>query len=313
MATDLPPHNLTEVVSAAVALLENPKLDDDELFSLIPAPDYPTPAEIVTPAQDIRAIYQTGRGSLRTRAKWHMEDGDIVVDTLPWQASPSKILEQIAAQMNAKKLPMLVDLRDESAHETPIRLVLVPRSNRVDVDAVMNHLFATTDLERSYRVNLNLIGLDGRPRVHSLRDILTDWLTWRRQTTRRRLQHRLDKVLDRLHILEGLLVAYLNIDEVIRIIREEDQPRQALMDSFGLSVIQADAILDLKLRHLAKLEEFKITAEQNELDEERSRLEAILGSERRLSTLMKKELLACAETYGDERRCQIVQRTELGP
>ncbi len=310
MATDLPPHNLTEVVNASVALLENPKLEDDELFTLIPGPDYPTPAEIITPPQDIQAIYQSGRGSIRTRAKWHLEEGDIVVDTLPWQASPAKILEQIANQMRAKKLPMLVDLRDESAHETPIRLVLVPRSNRVDTEALMNHLFATTDLERSYRVNLNLIGLDGRPRVMGLREILSDWLVWRRQTTRRRLQHRLDKVLDRLHVLDGLMIAFLNIDEVIRIIREEEEPKQALMERFGLSTVQADAILDLKLRHLARLEEMKIQSEQSELDEERSRLEALLGSERRLTTLMKKELLACAEAYGDERRCELVQRSE---
>ncbi|QGG79352.1 DNA topoisomerase IV subunit A [Litorivicinus lipolyticus] len=310
MATDLPPHNLTEVVSAAVALLENPGLEDDELYRLIPGPDYPTPAEIITPAHQIRQIYESGRGSIRTRAMWHIEDGEIVVDTLPWQASPAKILEQIAAQMNAKKLPMLVDLRDESAHETPIRLVLVPRSNRVDLDAVMNHLFATTDLERSYRVNMNVIGLDGRPRVMSLRKILTDWLIWRRQTTRRRLQHRLDKVMDRLHVLDGLLVAYLNIDEVIRIIREDEDPKQSLMDSFGLSVIQADAILDLKLRHLARLEEMKITTEQSALDDERNRLEALLGSERRLGTLMKKELLACVDAYGDERRCRLVERSE---
>lgn len=310
MATDLPPHNLTEVVNASVALLDNPKLEDDELYTLIPGPDYPTPAEIITPAQDIRNIYESGRGSIRTRAKWHLEDGDIVVDTLPWQASPAKILEQIASQMRAKKLPMLVDLRDESAHETPIRLVLVPRSNRVDTEALMHHLFATTDLERSYRVNLNLIGLDGRPRVMGLREILTDWLTWRRQTTRRRLQHRLDKVMDRLHVLDGLMIAFLNIDEVIQIIREEEEPKQALMDRFALSTVQADAILDLKLRHLARLEEMKIRSEQSELDDERSRLEALLGSERRLTTLMKKELLACAETYGDERRCQLVERSE---
>ncbi len=310
MATDLPPHNLTEVVNGAVALLDNPKLENDELYQLIPGPDYPTPAEIITPSAQIRQIYETGRGSIRTRAKWHTEDGEIVVDTLPWQASPAKILEQIAAQMNAKKLPMLVDLRDESAHETPIRLVLVPRSNRVDLDALMNHLFATTDLERSYRVNMNLIGLDGRPQVMGLRKILSDWLLWRRETTRRRLQHRLDKVMDRLHVLDGLLIAYLNIDEVIRIIREDEDPKQSLMDSFNLSEVQANAILDLKLRHLARLEEMKITSEQAELDAERKRLETLLGSERRLNTLMKKELLACVEAHGDERRCQLVERSE---
>ncbi len=255
-----------------------------------------------------RAIYETGNGTLRVRARWEREDGDIVVTALPYQVSGNKILEQIAAQMRAKKLPMVEDLRDESDHENPTRLVIVPRSNRVDCEALMAHLFATTDLERTVRVNLNIIGLDGRPRVMNLPGLLAEWLEFRIETVTRRLQHRLDKVETRLHMLEGLLIAYLNIDEVIRIIRSEDEPKPVLMTTFGLSDAQAEAILELKLRHLAKLEEMKIRGEQDELATERDALQKTLGSKARLKRLVREELAADAEKYGDERRTRIVQR-----
>jgi topoisomerase-4 subunit A len=310
MATDIPPHNLREVVNAAVHLLDDPDASVGDLMRFIPGPDYPTTAEIISSPADLAKVYETGNGSIRMRATYVSEDGDIVINALPHQASPARILEQIAAQMQAKKLPMIVDLRDESDHENPIRLVLTPRSNRVDAEEVMTHLFATTDLEKTYRVNLNMIGVDGRPQVKSLRSILTEWLDWRRQTVTRRLTHRLDQVMDRLHILEGYLVAYLNIDEVIRIIREEDEPRQQLMDRFGLSEIQANAILDLRLRHLAKLEEVKIQAEQKELESERKYLEGILGSRAKMTKLMRDELTKDVETYGDDRRSPIVTRQE---
>ncbi len=311
MATDILPHNLTEVVSACVAVLEAPKISVEELCAQhIFGPDFPTEAEIVTPREDIIKMYQTGRGGIRMRAVYTKENGDIVVNALPYQASGAKILEQIAAQMQAKKLPMVADLRDESDHESPTRLVIVPRSNRVDLDAVMNHLFATTDLERTYRANFNMIGIDGLPAVKDLKTLLAEWLKFRTETTRRRLQYRLDKVNDRLHILDGLLIAYLNIDEVIHIIRTEEKPKAALIKRFKISDIQADAILDLKLRNLAKLEEMKIRGEQDELKEERDKLETILGSERRLKTVVKKELLAVAEEFGDERRSPIVERSE---
>ncbi|MEE4204543.1 MAG: DNA topoisomerase IV subunit A [Halieaceae bacterium] len=310
MATDIPPHNLREVVSAAVRLLESPRATVAELCEHIQGPDFPTDAEIITPREDIRALYETGRGSLKMRAAWVIEDGAVVINALPYQVSGAKVLEQIAAQMQAKKLPMVADLRDESDHEHPTRLVVVPRSNRVDLDGLMGHLFATTDLERNYRVNLNVIGIDGRPGVRSLDKILREWLEFRRQTVRRRLEHRLDRVQRRLHILAGYLIAYLNIDEVIRIIREEDEPKAELMARFGLSDIQAEAILDLKLRNLAKLEEMKIRGEQSELEAERDQLETILGSDARLKTLIKKELLAVAESYGDERRSPLVEREE---
>lgn len=310
MATDVPPHNLREIVSACVHLLDAPEATTQDLMLHVKGPDYPTRAEIITPRDDLEKMYETGRGSIRARAIYEVDDGDIIITELPFQSSPSKVLTQIAAQMQAKKLPMVTDLRDESDHENPTRLVITPRSNRVDVDGLMNHLYATTDLEKSYRVNLNLIGLDGRPAVRDLRGILSEWLTFRQTTVRRRLQHRLDKVNDRLHILDGLLVAYLNIDEVIAIIRHEDEPKEELMRRFGLSPIQADAILDLKLRHLARLEEMKIRGEQDELQTERERLEKILGSEARLRQLIKKELLADAEAYGDERRSPLVVRRE---
>ena len=310
MATDIPPHNLREVVTAGIKLLEAPKTSLAEICELVLAPDFPTEAEIITPRQEIAAIYASGRGGLRMRAVWEKESGDIVVNALPYQVSGSRVLEQIAAQMQAKKLPMVADLRDESDHENPTRLVIVPRSNRVDHEALMSHLFASTDLERSYRVNLNMIGIDGRPAVKSLDKILKEWLKFRTETVRRRLQYRLEKVLKRIHILAGYLVAYLNIDEVIHIIRTEDKPKPALMKRFSISDVQAEAILELKLRNLAKLEEMKIKGEQDELEQERDQLEKTLGSDARLKTLIKKELKAVAEEYGDDRRSPLVEREE---
>ncbi|WGL98775.1 DNA topoisomerase IV subunit A [Arsenophonus sp. aPb] len=310
MATDIPPHNAHEVASALVALLENPKADLNMLMDFIPAPDYPTEAEIISSKEDIQKIYQTGRGSIRLRAVWEIDDGHAVITALPHQVSGAKVLEQIASQMRAKKLPMVEDLRDESDHENPTRLVIVPRSNRIDLEQVMTHLFATTDLERSYRVNLNMIGLDNRPAVKGLVEILNEWLLFRRETVRNRLNHRLEKVLKRLHILEGLLIAYLNIDEVIHIIRNEDEPKAVLVARFALSETQAESILELKLRHLAKLEEFKLRGEQDELAKERDQLQAILASERRLNTLIKKEIETDAQTYGDDRRSPLKERIE---
>lgn len=308
MATDIPPHNLREVAAACIHLLEDRKASVDELLEHVQGPDYPTDAEVITPKEEIQAIYRKGTGSIRMRALWERENGDVVITALPHQVSGNKILEQVATQMRAKKLPMVDDLRDESDHENPTRLVIVPRSNRVDIDQLMSHLFATTDLERTYRVNLNMIGTDGRPGVKDIRSLLMEWLTFREDTVRRRLQYRLDKVLKRLHILEGLLIAYLNIDEVIAIIRNEDKPKPVLMERFGISDTQAEAILELKLRHLAKLEEMKIRGEQEELEAERQKLEQILGSTRRLRTLIRKEITADAEKYGDERRSPIVAR-----
>ena len=308
MATDIPPHNLNEVAAAAIHLLEKPKATVEELCEHIRGPDYPTGGEIVTPREELLRAYQTGSGSVRIRARYELEGSDIVVTELPWQVSGARVLEQIAAQMTAKKLPMVADLRDESDHENPTRLVIVPRSSRVDAEAIMLHLFATTDLERSYRINMNMIGLDGRPSVKDLRTLLKEWLEFRIGTVTRRLQYRLDKVLDRLHILDGLLIAYLNIDEVIAIIRSEDEPRPVLMERFALSERQADAILDLKLRHLARLEEMKIRGEQEELADERDRLQKTLSSKQRLRTLVKKEIAADAEKFGDERRSALVTR-----
>ena len=310
MATDIPPHNLREVVNATIHLLDHPEATIDALCGHIQAPDFPTDAEITTSPEEIRDIYRTGRGSIRMRAAWQREDGAVVLHALPYQVSGSKVLEQIAAQMQAKKLPMVSDLRDESDHEHPTRLVIVPRSNRVDLDAMMSHLFATTDLERTYRVNLNVIGMNGRPGVRSLDMLLRDWVQFRRQTVRRRLEYRLERVLKRLHILEGYLVAYLNIDEVIRIIREEEEPKQELMARFSLSDVQADAILDLKLRNLAKLEEMKIRGEQSELSEERDSLQKTLGSNALMTKLIRGELVAIADEYGDERRSRLVQVEE---
>ena len=310
MATDIPPHNINEVADAAVLLLDNPKAGLDDVLNIIQGPDFPTEAEIISPKDDIRKMYETGRGSIKMRATWHKEDGEIIISALPHQSSPSKIIAQIAEQMTAKKLPMVEDIRDEADYENPVRIVLVPRSNRVDTDALMAHLFATTDLEKSYRVNMNMIGLDHKPAVKGLLQVLTEWLTFRRTTVTRRLQHRLDKVLARLHILDGLMIAFLNIDEVIEIIRTEDEPKQVLMARFNLSDEQAEAILNLRLRHLAKLEEYQLQAEKDKLEEERSNLELILGSERRLNTLIKKEIQEDAKKYASPRMSQLVEREE---
>ena len=310
MATDIPPHNINEIADAAVMLLDNPKAGLDDVLEIVQGPDFPTEAEIISPKSEIRKIYEQGRGSIKMRAIWKKEDGEIIISALPHQSSPSKVIAQIAEQMTAKKLPMLEDIRDEADHENPIRIVLVPRSNRVDTDALMAHLFATTDLEKSYRVNMNMIGLDHKPAVKGLLEILNEWLTFRRTTVTRRLQYRLDKVLSRLHILEGLMIAFLNIDEVIDIIRNEDDPKAELMARFNLSDEQADAILNLRLRHLAKLEENQLKAEQDELEKERLNLEAILGSERRLNTLIKKEIQEDAKKYASPRMSQLVEREE---
>lgn len=310
MATDIPPHNINEIADAAVMLLDNPKARLDDVLEIVQGPDFPTEAEIISPKSEIRKIYEQGRGSIKMRATWKKEDGEIIISALPHQSSPSKVIAQIADQMTAKKLPMLEDIRDEADHENPIRIVLVPRSNRVDTDALMAHLFATTDLEKSYRVNMNMIGLDHKPAVKGLLEILNEWLDFRRTTVTRRLQYRLDKVLSRLHILEGLMIAFLNIDEVIEIIRHEDDPKAELMARFNLSDEQADAILNLRLRHLAKLEENQLKAEQDELEKERLNLEAILGSERRLNTLIKKEIQEDAKKYASPRMSQLVEREE---
>lgn len=308
MSTDIPPHNLNEVASACIHLLDDPNADTGALMEHIKGPDFPTEAEIITPRSDIRKMYETGGGSLRARARYEVEQGQIIITALPYQVSGAKILEQIAAQMQAKKLPIVEDLRDESDHENPTRLVISPRSNRVEIEQLMSHLFATTDLERTYRVNFNVIGLSGKPQVKNLRVLLTEWLVFRLDTVKKRLQYRLDKVNERLHILDGLLIAYLNIDEVIKIIREEDKPKQALMQRFSISEIQANSILEIKLRQLAKLEEIKIRAEQAELAKERDYLEKILNSKQRLRTLVKKEIIADATAYGDARCSPIVSR-----
>ena len=310
MATDIPPHNLNEVVKACIKILEEPKVSLEDLYKIIPGPDYPTEAEIISSKEELKEIYSTGRGGVKMRATYEVEDGEIVILALPHQTSSSKILEQIASQMEAKKLPMIIDLRDESDEESPTRLVLVPKSNRVDKEAVMNHLFATTDLQKNYRVNMNLIGLNGKPQTRDIKLVLKEWLSFRTQTVTRRLQYRLDWVLDRLHILEGLLIVFINIDEVINIIRNEDEPKKVLQKKFKLSVIQVDAILEIRLRQLAKLEEIKIKEEQGNLDSERKDLEKLLGSKSRLKTLIKKELKADAEVYGDERNSPIVYREE---
>ncbi|MEQ8798771.1 MAG: DNA topoisomerase IV subunit A [Salinisphaeraceae bacterium] len=309
MATDVPPHNLREVAAACIHLIREPKADLDTLCQYIQGPDFPTGAELISPAEEIREVYRTGNGNLRLRAVWESnEHGEIVITALPYQVSGARVLEQIAGQMAARKLPMVTDLRDESDHENPTRLVIVPRSKRVDAEQLMAHLFATTALEKGFRTNLNMIGLDGRPQVKNLRDVLTEWLTYRTETVRRRLQYRLDQVIDRLHVLEGLLVAYLNIDEVIAIIRYEDEPKKALMDRFNLTGVQADAILDLRLRHLMRLEEQKIQGERDELESERKKLEATLGSKAKLNKLIAHEIEAAAEKYGDDRRTQLVER-----
>ena len=310
MATDIPPHNINEIADAAIMLLDNPKATLDDLLTVVQGPDFPTEAEIITPKSEIRKIYEQGRGSIKMRATWKKEDGEIVITAVPHQSSPSKIQLQIAEQMNAKKLPMVEDVRDEADQENPVRLVIVPRSNRVDIDALMAHLFATTDLERSYRINMNMIGLDHKPAVKNLVEILSEWLQFRRTTVTRRLRYRLDKVLSRLHILEGLMIAFLNIDEVIEIIRNKDEPKAVLMARFNLTDEQAEAILNLRLRHLAKLEEHELQAEKAKLEEERVHLEGLLGSERRLNTLIKKEIQQDAKTYASPRRSALVERAE---
>tara|TARA_R110001632_G_scaffold7382_2_gene29418 strand:- start:64070 stop:66286 length:2217 start_codon:yes stop_codon:yes gene_type:complete len=310
MATDIPPHNLREIGSACIHLLNNPTAELDDLLNFVQGPDFPTGGEIITPKSDIVRLYETGKGQIKARARFTVEEGEIVVNELPHQVSGSKILEQIAAQMQAKKLPMVVDLRDESDHENPTRLVIVPKSNRVDIDSVMTHLFASTDLEKSYRVNMNVIGLDGLPQVKPLKNFLSEWLRFRIDVVRRRLQFRLDKVLNRLHILEGLLIAFLNIDEVIDIIRTEEKPKIELMARFGLTDMQAESILELKLRHLAKLEEIRIKGEQDELEKERKQLEGLLSSDRKLKKLITDEIQEAIDDFGDDRRTPIVARKE---
>jgi topoisomerase IV subunit A len=310
MATDILPHNLAEVVNATLALLEDPHLSVEALCEYLPGPDMPTDADIITPRSELVKLYASGRGSVKMRARWELEDGDIVVTALPHQVSGNKVLEQIAQQMQAKKLPMLADLRDESDHENPTRLVLVLRNARVDADALMNHLFATTELERQYRVNMNVIGLDGRPAVKPLNTLLNEWLSFRLQTVTRRLQHRLDWVDRRLHLLDGLLIAFLNLDEVIHLIRTEEEPKSALMARFALSEVQADYILETRLRQLARLEEMKIRGEQTELETEKRELEGLLGSDKKLKALIKKELKGLAKTFGDSRRSPLVERAE---
>jgi topoisomerase IV subunit A len=308
MATDIPPHNLREVANACIHLLEEPEATTAQLMKFIKGPDLPTGAEIISPRADLKEFYEKGGGSFKARATYVIEDGNVVVNAFPYQVSPTKVIEQIAEQMRAKKLPMIEDLRDESDHENATRLVIVPRSNRVDLDEVMKHLFATTDLERSYRVNLNIIGLDGRPRVMNLRDILTGWLEFRTTTVTRRLQFRLDKVKRRLHILDGLLIAFLNLDEVIRIIRREDEPKPVLIKRFKLSDEQAEEILNTRLRHLAKLEEMKIRDEQKSLSQEKADIEALLASKAKLRKLVASEIRADADKHGDDRRTKIVER-----
>jgi topoisomerase IV subunit A len=308
MATDIPPHNLREVVNACVALLDDPELSTRKIMAHIKGPDLPTGGEIVSPRVDLVQIYESGSGSFKARATYEIEDGEIVIDALPFQVSGSRVLEQIEALKQQKKLPMVDFTRDESDHENPTRLVIVPKSNRVDVVELMNHLFATTDLERNYRVNLNVIGLDGRPRVMGLKQLLLDWLEFRKSTVTRRLKHRHEKVSARLHILDGLLIAYLNLDEVIRIVRKEDEPKPVLIKRFKLSELQAEAILETKLRHLARLEEMKIREEQKKLSEEREEIDRILKSKARLTKLVREELLQDAEEYGDARRTKLVER-----
>ncbi len=310
MATDIPPHNLREVVAACIRLLEAPRSSISELCKHVRGPDFPTAAEIITPGKALIDMYRTGTGSVKMRAVWEVEEGNIVITALPYQSSGSRILEQIAAQILAKKLPMLEDVRDESDHENPTRLVLIPRSGRVNLDELMSHLFATTELERTYRVNLNMIGTNGRPQVKDLKTILVEWLAYRKATVVRRLKYRLEKIRARLHVLDGLIVAYLNLEAVIAIIRAEDKPKPVLMKRFRLSEPQAEAILELKLRHLAKLEEVRIRAERDDLEKERRGLELVLGSRQRLKTLIRRELEADAATFGDDRRSPLREREE---
>jgi topoisomerase-4 subunit A len=306
MATDIPPHNLREIATACIRLLDEPEASVASLCEHVLAPDYPTAAEIITPKNELLAMYATGLGSVRARAVYTAEQGNVVITALPYQVSPAKILEQIANQMRAKKLPMLEDLRDESDHENPVRLVLIPRSNRIDLDEMMQHLFATTDLEKSFRINLNMIGLDGKPQVKNLKQILNEWLRFRQETVTRRLKNRLEKVERRLHMLEALRVVFLNLDEVIRIVRTEDEPKPVLIKRFKLDEEQADYILETRLRQLARLEEMKLNSERDELEEERAKINVTLGSKARLKTLIKDELKSDAKKYGDERRSPII-------
>ena len=308
LSTDIPPHNLREVASAVIHLIDNPKATIAQLMKHIKGPDFPTGGELISPRSEIKQIYHKGNGTLRLRASYKKENGDIVITALPYQIPGSKVLEQIAMQMRNKKLPLVEDLRDESDHEEPIRLVITPKSSKVDVDELMSHLFSTTSLERTCRVNMNIVALDGRPRNFSLVALLSEWIKFRKDTVKRRLRHRLQIVTDRLHILDGLLIAYLDIDKVIAIIRTEDKPKPALMKRFKLSDIQAEAILNLRLRNLAKLEEMKIRGEQEELNEERDGLDKTLKSASRLKTLIKNEIIEDAEAYGDERRTKLVER-----
>ena len=310
MATDIPPHNLREVVKGTIALLKNPQLTDAKLAGFIPAPDLPTHAEIISSPEELLKIQVSGRGSYRMRSVYHVDKGEIIITALPYQVSGNKILTQIADQMQAKKLPLITDLRDESDHENPTRLVIELRSNRVDADAVMSHLFATTELESSYRVNMNMIGADGRPQVKSIREILLEWLDIRQSTVKRRLNYQLDKIDRRLHILAGLLIAYLDIDTVIKIIREEDKPKPVLIAHFGIDDIQAEAILELKLRHLARLEEMEIRTEQDELAAQAAKLRDQLNNPESLKSLIIDELQADAKLHGDDRRSPIMQRAE---
>lgn len=310
MASDILPHNLSEVADACVHLLEHPQADLAAICKHIQGPDFPTQAEIITPPEAIFALYQTGTGSIKMRAVYEEENHQVVITALPYQVSGAKIIEQIALQMQQKKLPMVEDLRDESDHEHPTRLVIIPKSNRVDTEGLMSHLFATTDLERSYRVNFNMIGLDGKPRVKGLLQILTEWLVYRLSTVKKRLQFRLEKVLERIHVLEGLLIAYLNIDEVIAIIREHEHPKQGLIARFNLSERQAEAILEMKLRHLAKLEEIKLQAELDALSAERDNLQNILASEARLKELVKEEIIRDKNEFGDKRKSPLIIRQE---
>ena len=310
MATDMPPHNLIEVITACIQLLEKPSTDLESLLKILPAPDYPTNAYIVSSKEELYQMYETGNGSVKMRSSYVKEDGEIIIEALPYQTSGAKVIAQIATQMRNKKLPLVDDLRDESDHENPTRIVIVPRSNRVDCDQLMLHLFATTDLEKNYRVNMNVIGLDGKPQVKPLIPLLKEWLQFRMQVVVNRLNSRLNKIIDRLHILDGLLIAYLNIDEVIAIIRSEEKPKPVLIKKFKISEIQAEAILELKLRHLAKLEEIKIKTEADELNKERKSIELLLSSEARLKTFIKKELRVILEEFGDQRRCQIVSNVE---
>ncbi|MGD9698067.1 MULTISPECIES: DNA topoisomerase IV subunit A [unclassified Acinetobacter] len=310
MATDIPPHNLREVIKGTIALIRNPNLSDEKVAEYIPAPDLPTKAEIITAPEELLKLQTTGRGSYRMRAVYKIEKNEIVITDLPYQVSGSKVITQIADQMQAKKLPLVSDLRDESDHQNPTRLVIVLRSNRIDAEAVMSHLFATTDLESSYRVNMNMIGADGRPQVKSIRRILLEWIEIRKNTVTRRLQYHLNKIEKRLHILVGLIIAYLNIDEVIRIIREEDQPKPVLMSHFNIDEIQAEAILELKLRHLARLEEMEMRREQEELEARAAIIREQLANPESLKALIINELKEDAKKFGDDRRSPIVRRAE---